>query len=78
MSTGRRCMWTHNLSEAERRFVAAMNDLGYGRFESIQINRGALVLNPWPKAIRLREIWVGGRLAVQAHGARVRAYAGDR
>ena len=35
----RRCIWTHNLSQTERYFVAAMNDLGYGRFESIRIYR---------------------------------------
>jgi hypothetical protein len=32
--------------------VAAMNELGYGRFESVRIEHGALVLDPWPKTVR--------------------------
>jgi len=46
------CKWTHDLSPLERRFVTAMNDLEFGYFESVLIRDGALVLDPWPKAIR--------------------------
>ena len=33
-------------------FVAAMQHLGFGRFESVRIERGELVLNPWPATVR--------------------------
>jgi hypothetical protein len=36
----------------ERYFLAAMNELGYGRFESVRIEHRALVLDPWPKTVR--------------------------
>jgi hypothetical protein len=47
-----RATWTHDLSQLERRFLAAMNELWFGRFESLRIERGALVLDPWPKTVR--------------------------
>ena len=48
-----RATWTHDLSASERRFVAAMNELGFGRFELLRIERGELVLDPWPKTVRI-------------------------
>src|SRR5271154_6293394 len=41
-----------DLSTAERDFVVAMRQLGYGRFESLQIRRGELVLQPRPTGVR--------------------------
>jgi len=38
---------THDLRPSERRFVAAMQELGYGRFESLRIQGGEFVLDPW-------------------------------
>jgi hypothetical protein len=43
---------THDLRPSERRFVNAMQALGYGRFESLRIQRGELVLDPWPTTVR--------------------------
>ena len=37
---------------SERRFVYAMRQVQFGRFESLPINRGELVLDPWPTCIR--------------------------
>jgi hypothetical protein len=37
---------------SEVAFVAAMQQLGFGRFEYLQIRGGELVLNPWPAAVR--------------------------
>ena len=48
----RRPKSTRDLSPLERRFVAAMNDLGFGRFEHLRIARGELVLDPWPTSVR--------------------------
>jgi ParB-like nuclease domain len=43
---------THDLRPSERRFVNAMQALGYGRFESLRIQRGELVFDPWPTTVR--------------------------
>jgi hypothetical protein len=43
---------THDLLDSERRFVQAMQDLGFGRFEFLQIRNGELVLDPWPTTVR--------------------------
>jgi hypothetical protein len=43
---------TRDLRPSERRFLAAMQQLGHGRFETIQIREGELVLDPWPVAVR--------------------------
>ena len=43
---------THDLSPSERRFVVAMNELGFGRFEFLRIEHGELVLDPWPPTVR--------------------------
>lgn len=39
---------THELLSSERRFLSAMTDLEFGRFEGITIYRGEVVLDPWP------------------------------
>jgi len=43
---------TRDLRPSERRFLAAMQQLGHGRFESVQIRKGELMLDPWPVAVR--------------------------
>jgi hypothetical protein len=42
---------TRELRPSELRFLHAMQELGYGRFESLQIRLGELVLDPWPTTI---------------------------
>lgn len=41
-----------DLTPSEQRFLAAMRELGFGRFEYVQIRRGEIVLDPWPVAVR--------------------------
>lgn len=43
---------TRDLRPSERRFLAAMQRLGHGRFEAMQIQHGELVLEPPPTAVR--------------------------
>jgi hypothetical protein len=43
---------THDLLPSEMVFVAAMQQLGFGRFEYLQIRGGELLLDPWPTTIR--------------------------
>ena len=43
---------TSDLRSSERTFVAAMTELGYGRFEFLRIECGELVLDPWPTVVR--------------------------
>jgi len=43
---------TQDLRPSERRFLGAMQELGHGRFETLHIVNGELVLDPWPTAIR--------------------------
>jgi len=43
---------THDLHPSERRFLRAVQELGHGRFESLRILRGELVLDPWPTTVR--------------------------
>jgi len=43
---------TRDLRPSERRLVEAMQELGHGRFESLRILQGELVLDPWPTTIR--------------------------
>ena len=40
------------LLPSEVAFAAGMQQLGFGRFEYLQIRGGELVLNPWPSAVR--------------------------
>jgi hypothetical protein len=41
-----------DLLPAERQFLAAMQALGFGRFEYVQIRKGEIILDPWPVAVR--------------------------
>lgn len=43
---------TSELRSSERAFVAAMQRLGFGRFEFLRIQTGELVLDPWPTTVR--------------------------
>jgi hypothetical protein len=49
---GERPTSTRDLVPSELSFVAAMQRLGFGRFEFLRIERGELVLDPWPTTIR--------------------------
>lgn len=40
------------LLPSERQFVRAMHELDFGRFEGLQIERGELILDPWPATVR--------------------------
>ena len=44
--------FVRHLLPSERRFVAAMDDIGFGRIERLVIRRGELVLDPWPTTVR--------------------------
>jgi len=43
---------TQDMLPSEATFLAAMQQLGFGRFEYLQIRCGELLLNPWPVAVR--------------------------
>ncbi|WP_321471429.1 hypothetical protein [uncultured Paludibaculum sp.] len=43
---------TQELLASEATFLAAMQQLGFGRFEYLQIRGGELMLNPWPVTVR--------------------------
>src|SRR6185295_5925880 len=43
---------THDLRPSERAFVTAMRELRFGRFQSLRIEHGELVVAPWPKMVR--------------------------
>jgi hypothetical protein len=43
---------TRDLRATERTFVEAMTSLGFGRFEYLRIERGELILDPWPGVVR--------------------------
>jgi hypothetical protein len=51
MSTSKPC-FIGDLSAAEQRFFAAMREVGFGRFEYVQIREGEIVLDPSPVAVR--------------------------
>ena len=57
--TGIRPSTTKDLRPSERRMIAAMRILRFGRFEYIRIERGEIVLNPWPASVR--EVKFGSR-----------------
>ena len=42
---------TGDLRSRERSFLAAITRLGFGRFEFVRIERGEIVLDPWPTAV---------------------------
>lgn len=43
---------TNDLLPSERRFLAEMQAVWYGRVENLRIQDGELVLDPWPASIR--------------------------
>lgn len=43
---------TSDLRPSELRFVAALQQLGNGRFEFLRIEHGQLILDPWPATVR--------------------------
>lgn len=43
---------TQDMLPSEATFLAAMQRLGFGRFEYLQIRDGELVLDPWPVTVR--------------------------
>jgi len=43
---------TGDLLPSERAFLDAMRTLGFGRFECLRIEHGAVVLEPWPTCVR--------------------------
>jgi hypothetical protein len=43
---------TYDLLQSEYRFVIAMQQIGFGSFESVRIENGELVLDPWPTTVR--------------------------
>jgi hypothetical protein len=51
MSASRPC-FTGDLTTSEHRFLAAIREVGFGRFEYIQIRKGEIILDPWPVAVR--------------------------
>lgn len=44
---------THELSGSECSFVRMLQDVGFGRLESLKIHNGVLVLDPWPTVVRV-------------------------
>ena len=56
-----RVISTSDLRASERAFVAAMQRLGFGRFEFLRIDSGELVLDPWPTTVR------GVKFAARTH-----------
>lgn len=51
MSASRPC-FTGDLTAPEQLFLAAMREVGFGRFEYIQLRKGQIVLDPSPVAVR--------------------------
>jgi hypothetical protein len=43
----------HDLLPSERRFIVALNQLGFGRLEFVRIQRGELVLDPAPTVVQV-------------------------
>jgi len=43
---------TMDLLASERLFLAAIQQVGFGRFEYLQIRHREVVLDPWPVAVR--------------------------
>ena len=48
----RRPSRSEDLLPSERQFATAMAQLDFGRFESIRVRNGELILEPWPVAVR--------------------------
>jgi hypothetical protein len=51
MSRSKPC-FAGELSPSEQRFLAAMREVGFGRFEYVQIRKGDITRDPWPVAVR--------------------------
>ena len=51
-NTPGRSVSTHDLLPTEATIVKAMQQLGFGRFEFLRIDKGELVLDPWPTTVR--------------------------
>jgi hypothetical protein len=47
-----RPVFARDLLPSEKRFFAAMTDISFGRIEFLRIERGELVLDPWPTTVR--------------------------
>jgi hypothetical protein len=47
-----RILSTRDLFPSERRFLVALDDIPFGRFEHMRIENGQLVLDPWPATVR--------------------------
>jgi hypothetical protein len=43
---------TQDMLPSEATFLAAMQRIGFGRFDYLQIRGGELVLDPWPATVR--------------------------
>ncbi len=43
---------TNDLLPSELQFVLAMQKLGFGHFEAVQIRAGELVVDPWPRMVQ--------------------------
>ena len=48
------------LLDSERRFVSAIQQLRFGRIESLRIRNGEFVLDPWPTTIRTLKFGADG------------------
>jgi len=48
---------TRDLRPSERCFLSAMQQLRHGWFESVRIQRGELVLDPWPTTVSRGQVW---------------------
>ena len=50
---------TRDLSPFERRFAVVLQQLCFGRIESLRIRAGAPVLDPWPTTVRFIKFGAG-------------------
>ena len=41
-----------DLRRSERKFVLAMQKLGFGQFEGVRVVAGELALDPWPRVVQ--------------------------
>ena len=61
---------THqDLLPTENAFLAALQALGFGRFEYLQIRSGELILNPRPTAVRDVKFAAGQQLGRSTEGS---------
>jgi hypothetical protein len=64
-----------SLRPSELRFVAAMEELWFGRLEFVRIERGELVLDPWPTAVKAVKFGSEGGVAPRTEFALKRQVA---